>query len=291
MCTCAAGQYQLTGACVACAGNHAKPLPGVEESDCVACLTVIGETSNAAHTACDTCVAGYYNKGKACVQCPNYPTPCADESSVLVSGYWRASAVAGDDGTEVLECRFGEESCPGTHGNGSGTTCIKAKWGYCACGYAGPTCAVCDSNDANSRFYMAWDWGKYESCDDGARAMLQPSGFSADSSYLCWSSRGWHSRSSRTSRLVALTSASFGFIGSARSSVRSSTLAGRLVQNLVNLCYGIAVSSLQHLGSCLLAGHLAVLIHYHEREQFVGRLGRVPVIHRDFRSRLWREQF
>ena len=86
-CTCAAGQYELTGACVARADHHAKSSVGVEKSDCVACLAVIGETSNAAHTACDACVAGYYNKGKACVQCPNYPISCVDERSVLMSGY------------------------------------------------------------------------------------------------------------------------------------------------------------------------------------------------------------
>ena len=133
-CTCAAGQYELAGACVACADNHAKPSLGTDKADCVKCETVIGETSNAAHTACDACIAGYYNKGHACVRCPNYPDPCVD-SSVLMPGYWRA---AGDDDTEVLECPFGDASCPG-----AGQNQAVGRDQYCAAQYIGPLCSVC----------------------------------------------------------------------------------------------------------------------------------------------------
>jgi len=168
-CTCAAGQYELAGACVACADNHAKPSLGTNKADCVKCETVIGETSNAAHTACDACIEGYYSNGNACVQCPNHPTPCV-ENSVLMPGYWRATVADEDDDTEVLECRFGVVSCPGTNIGQSGddsSICLRAKWHHCACGYAGPTCAVCDSTDGGGRFYMAWTSAKCESCDDG----------------------------------------------------------------------------------------------------------------------------
>ena len=160
-CTCAAGQYELAdAACVACADNHAKPSLGTDKADCKTCQTILGETSNAAHTACDACIAGFYNKGNTCVQCPDYPTPCV-ESSVLMPGYWRAAT--GDGDAEVLPCRFGDASCPGNEPD----SCLSRKWHHCTCGYAGPTCAVCDSNDADSRFYMAWTSGKFESCDDG----------------------------------------------------------------------------------------------------------------------------
>ena len=134
-CTCAAGQYELAGAsCVVCADNHAKPSLGTDKADCVKCETVIGETSNAAHTACDACIAGYYNKGHACVRCPNYPDPCVD-SSVLMPGYWRA---AGDDDSEVLECPFGDASCPG-----AGQNQAVGRDQYCAAQYIGPLCSVC----------------------------------------------------------------------------------------------------------------------------------------------------
>ena len=166
-CTCAAGQYELAGTCVTCAENHAKPSLGTDKAGCDKCETVIGEAPNAAHTACDACIAGYYSKRNACVQCPNYPMSCV-ENSVLMPGYWRAAATSGDN-TEVLICRFGEVSCPGTtiiQSSEDSSTCLSTNWHHCACGYAGPTCAVCDSNDASGRFYMAWTSGKCESCDD-----------------------------------------------------------------------------------------------------------------------------
>ena len=167
-CTCPAGRYQLGSTCVACANGNAKPAPGVDKADCNPCSEPAA-TSNAENTACDACIDGYYINGNACVQCPNHPMPCV-ESSVLMPGYWRATVADDDDDTEILECRFGVVSCPGTNITQSGDEsiiCTRSKWHHCACGYAGPTCAVCDSTDAGGRFYMAWTSGKCESCDGG----------------------------------------------------------------------------------------------------------------------------
>ena len=139
LCTCpAGGRFALgSSACVACPENHAKPESGTEKADCAACLAVLGETSNSEHTACDACIAGYYSKANACVQCPKHPMPCV-ESSALMPGYWRAAG----EGTEVLECGFGVLSCPSAAGQDKTT----GRDQYCAPQYVGPLCSVCASS-------------------------------------------------------------------------------------------------------------------------------------------------
>ena len=108
-----------------------------------------------------SCPAAYYDVGGTCVSCPSH-VECSPGSSisdwVLDAGYWRAD----DESDDVRECRFFDVSCPGN----SSDTCTNSKWPYCACGYAGPTCAVCDAKKAGSRFYMAWTSGTCESCDE-----------------------------------------------------------------------------------------------------------------------------
>ena len=144
-CTCPAGRYELGGTCIPCTDGHVKPTLGTDKADCVACLTVLGETANTARSACDACITGYYRKGDKCAQCPNFPKLCVDlETSALMPGYWRVGSV-GDETTEVHECRFGTSSCPGTAGSASGdqTVCLNTAQAYCGCGYVGPLCSEC----------------------------------------------------------------------------------------------------------------------------------------------------
>ena len=146
-CTCPAGRYELGNTCVECADGTHKPAPGIERADCVACVSP--ETSNEARTACDMCVTGYYRKGDSCALCPNgdvCTVTDADGRSVPAPGFWRA----GDESTEILQCRYGDLACPGDSTANPAT----GPDPYCAAEYEGPLCSQC-----TEEYFASWEGG------------------------------------------------------------------------------------------------------------------------------------
>ena len=139
-CTCPAGRYELGNVCAECADGTHKPAPGTERADCIAC--VAPQTSNAARTACDACISGYYRKGVSCAPCPNGKqcTTTSDRGALtLAPGYWRGFG----ESTTVLACRFGITSCPGDK---NAATSVVAPDPYCAPGFVGPLCSECETS-------------------------------------------------------------------------------------------------------------------------------------------------
>ena len=144
-CTCPAGRYELGNVCAECADGTHKPAPGTERADCIAC--VAPQTSNAARTACDACISGYYRKGVSCAPCPNGKqcTTTSDRGALtLAPGYWRGFG----ESTKVLACRFEITSCPGDK---NAATSVVAPDPYCAPGFVGPLCSECETS-----YFLTW---------------------------------------------------------------------------------------------------------------------------------------
>ena len=155
-CTCPAGRYELGNTCAECADGTHKPSPGTERADCVACTSP--EMSSEAHTACDTCITGYYRKGDSCAPCPTGDIcTVIGASGILVPapGFWRA----GDESTEILQCRYGELACPGDSTANPAT----GPDPYCAAEYEGPLCSQC-----TDEYFISWDGsGECRECAAG----------------------------------------------------------------------------------------------------------------------------
>ena len=73
--------------------------------------------------------------------------------------------LAGDDTSNVLKCKFEATACPG--GNSSRCASGEREDYYCACGYIGPLCSVCDKG-----YFKSWAGPpKCDVCDDTASYM------------------------------------------------------------------------------------------------------------------------
>ena len=92
-----------------------------------------------------SCPAAYYQRDGKCAQCPPHVT-CGADSLIsdwqLDEGYWRA----GDEHTEILACRFGARSCPGTSLNQA-----TGREQYCGPGFVGPLCSQCAAD-----YFLSW---------------------------------------------------------------------------------------------------------------------------------------
>lgn len=95
-------------------------------------------TSQGGRASCSQCLLGYFMNDGACQICPDGAT-CDGLSNVrnllVDSGHWRI-----DDQSDVLY------ECPLTGACVGGTNVNTSESGYCAKGYLGPLCAVCDEN-------------------------------------------------------------------------------------------------------------------------------------------------
>ena len=192
-CSCDSGFFQREGTlvCDPCDENSVAPARGTQ-SQCIECPRP--SMANLENTECDACREGYFWDAKVaasvvsmstgnvgfdlmtpveklstastlCVACPYKAVACAARSRIedwqLMPGYWR-SGEASDD---VLECAFGNYSCPFGQDDlmhpmrpkevvGRQSNC--SAWPHCAFGYIGPLCSRCDKN-----YFPDW-WGDDE---------------------------------------------------------------------------------------------------------------------------------
>ena len=72
-------------------------------------------------------------KSAVCVPCPSGASRCYKDVIVLKPGHWRSDS----DSTNIVECPWDVESCPGGDSSGDSS---------CGAGYHGPLCAICEDN-------------------------------------------------------------------------------------------------------------------------------------------------
>jgi len=203
---CAVGYYSANPgsfACSSCAAGSANPTPGstscevcpagkttagVAAATCEACalgtfkaaagLGVCSDCpgndySTSGATACNRCLRGFYFSATAtCEACPS-GTICSDDGGAtqevltLAKGYWRISPWSVD----VQACRL-SSACVGGVENASAADQRRRLLGesfsdvYCAKGYTGPLCGVCDPNG----FYLNPDAQACQKCNKGSEA-------------------------------------------------------------------------------------------------------------------------
>lgn len=161
MCKCPAGSYDKGSECAVCLDGSIAP--DVGSLACDACPD--RKTSDPFHVQCD-CLADYYkDQDGECSLCPKQVS-CAWNSTtvdwVLEPGIWRSNPRS----TDLRTCRFGMESCPGTKTSNC-TAPSHGRWPHCGCGYAGPMCAVCDSE-----YFVRWSGDACDRC--GAKGSRIP---------------------------------------------------------------------------------------------------------------------
>lgn len=93
----------------------------------------------------DCCLPEQYWSGSSCVPCDFQTMLCSSVGTSigtvsLRQGYWRATNYT----TDIREC-WNPDACVGGHG----TADFSSDSQYCAVGYVGPYCAVCDSDYFN----------------------------------------------------------------------------------------------------------------------------------------------
>ena len=161
------GHHQrLSGqiSCEECVPGEHQPEPG--EASCVACQT--GRDSLAGSSQCNFCAEGYYRQntmspassceGCGAIQGVVCGTDAVITTFLLTAGHWRHANTS----MEIWRCKFasgGWSPCYGGDDAGFEGN------GYCAPGYRGPRCEVCDSPDDNSEYFDELD-AKCHNCGD-----------------------------------------------------------------------------------------------------------------------------
>jgi len=130
------------------------------------------EYSSPGATSCELCLRNFYfSLENTCVECPDGTLCLGDggstqETLALAEGFWRVSPSSID----IQVCPL-EGACIGTPSENGGTaeralveSFSAYSDGYCAKGYVGPLCAVCDPGG----FYFDPDARACESCTKGS---------------------------------------------------------------------------------------------------------------------------
>ena len=164
---CDVGRHQgATGqaACEACEAGKVAAEAGLGVCDFCPSPTY----SPAGASSCAQCVSGfYYSLLETCVSCPKGTLCAADGGSTqthltLQEGYWRLFATSVD----VFACPL-----PGSCAGGDAVSrrqLLSSTFGdkYCATGYMGPLCAVCDTDGG---FYFDPDTSACYACSSSFR--------------------------------------------------------------------------------------------------------------------------
>ena len=165
---CAAGYHQPEegqARCIPCAAGDHQPERG--KVDCVRCRQ--GRDSESGSATCLLCADDYYRPNphlpaSECTLCSAiHGVSCASNATLntlnLTVGYWRHSLST----SETHFCKF----------NGDWTPCLGGidaaddGDGYCALGYRGPRCELCDSTNEYSHYFDDLD-ARCHDCGDVA---------------------------------------------------------------------------------------------------------------------------
>mmetsp|Transcript_63054 Transcript_63054/g.167882 ORF Transcript_63054/g.167882 Transcript_63054/m.167882 type:complete len:825 (-) Transcript_63054:585-3059(-) len=155
-------------------------------ADCLPCE--VGRFSTAGAAQCAICAPGYYrphagSSADDCTSCDAIEgVTCGVNSTVdtlnVTSGFWRHATAT----TKTYECttKEGWSSCRG--GANAGNDGL----GYCAAGYHGPKCEICDNDDAGPKVYFDGADARCHDCPDASVPALILVGILMVFVFLCY---------------------------------------------------------------------------------------------------------